>query len=109
MSEFEKVCALDELTAGTAALAEVGGVRMAIVRTDDDEVYAINDTCSHANVSLSEGEVDGCFLECWLHGSRFDLRTGVPKTPPATRPVATYQVRVADGEVYVAVPQTTGA
>ena len=53
------------------------------------------------SVKLPEGEVDGCTLECWLHGSRFDLRTGKPLGPPATQPVRTYPVSVADGDVYV--------
>ena len=56
-------------------MAEDGSV---FVRTADGDVHAVDDTCSHANVSLSEGELDGCTLECWLHGSRFDLRTGTP-------------------------------
>ena len=56
--------------------------------------YAVHDKCSHADVSLSEGEVDGCTLECWLHGSRFDLRTGEPTGLPATEPVAVYPVKI---------------
>jgi len=103
-AEFELVCALDDLGVAEAALAEVNGVRVAMVRDEDGVVHAINDTCTHANVSLSEGEVDGCTIECWLHGSRFDLNSGVPITPPATLPVAVYPVRVQDGDVYVAVP-----
>ncbi len=63
----------------------------------DDEVFAIGDTCSHQSVSLSEGEVDGYDIECWLHGSRFDLRTGEPDSPPAVVAVPTYAVTVADG------------
>jgi 3-phenylpropionate/trans-cinnamate dioxygenase ferredoxin subunit len=58
------------------------------------EVFAITDDCSHADVALSEGEVDGCTLECWLHGSRFDLRTGEPTGLPATAPVAVHYVTV---------------
>ena len=100
-TDFEKVCELDELTIGRPALAEVGGIPMAIVRTAEDQVHAIHDVCTHANVSLSEGELDGCQLECWLHGSRFDLRTGEPSGPPATVPVAVYPVRLLDGAVYV--------
>lgn len=106
------VCGLDELTPGTPALTEIDGIRVALVRvrTDADQdpvVYAINDRCSHANVSLSEGEVqvegDVCDIECWLHGSRFDLRTGQPSGPPATEPVMTYPVEVSEGDVYVDV------
>jgi 3-phenylpropionate/trans-cinnamate dioxygenase ferredoxin subunit len=98
------VCRLDDLPEVGAAKADLGGHLLAIVHTEDGAVYAVDDTCTHANVSLSEGEVDGCFLECWLHGSRFDLRTGEPTGLPATIPVATYPVAVVDGEVVVSVP-----
>ena len=77
-------------------------VAVAVVLHDDD-VYAIHDECSHAAIPLSEGEVDGCEIECWLHGSRFDLRTGKPSGPPATEPVPTYPVRVEGGDVLVDV------
>lgn len=92
-----RVCALDELTIGQAALAVVEDRRICIVRTGEREVHAVDDTCSHANVSLSEGDVDGCTIECWLHGSRFDLRTGEPTGLPATRPVAVHHVEL-DGD-----------
>ena len=103
-AEYVRICRLDELPEVGAAAAEVHGRRIAIAHTDDGGVYAVDDTCTHANVSLSEGELDGCTLECWLHGSRFDLRTGEPIGLPATVPVAVYPVRVEDGEVYVAAP-----
>jgi len=61
----------------------------------------VHDECSHANIPLSEGEVQGCTLECWLHGSRFDVRTGRPTGPPATEPVPVYPVEVRGGDVYV--------
>ncbi|WP_018156073.1 non-heme iron oxygenase ferredoxin subunit [Demetria terragena] len=98
-----RVCRLDELPIGEAAAAEIDGTRVAIVRTSEREVHAINDRCSHANVSLSEGEVDGCSLECWLHGSRFDLITGAPTSLPATQPVAVYPVRVDNDEVFISM------
>jgi len=105
-SVFVEVCSLDDLAVGTPALAEVAGVRVALVRLGPDEVRAVADLCTHANVSLSEGEVDGCTLECWLHGSRFDLRTGEPSGPPATVPVAVHPVRVVDRTVFVSpVPE----
>jgi 3-phenylpropionate/trans-cinnamate dioxygenase ferredoxin component len=95
---------LDELAPGTARRVDVGGVAVAVVRIDDD-VYAIGDVCSHANVSLSEGEVwvDERELECPKHGSTFDLKTGEPVTLPATQPVPVYGVDVADGTVTVTV------
>lgn len=95
------VCRLDELPTVGAAKADVDGVVMAIVRTDDGQVYAIDDECTHGRVSLSEGEVVGCRIECWLHGSQFDLATGKPTGLPATIPVRTYPVRLDGADVLV--------
>lgn len=75
----------------------LGETAMAVVSIDG-EVFAIGDRCSHADVSLSEGEVDGCALECWLHGSAFDLRTGAPLTLPAIEPVPVFATRIAEDE-----------
>ncbi|QGN57200.1 non-heme iron oxygenase ferredoxin subunit [Nostocoides sp. HKS02] len=100
-TEFVRVCRVDELPAVGVAAAEVNGTVMAIVHTQDGAIHAVDDTCSHANVSLSEGELDGCTLECWLHGSRFDVRTGAPSGPPATIPINVYPVKVEDDEVFV--------
>jgi 3-phenylpropionate/trans-cinnamate dioxygenase ferredoxin subunit len=66
-----------------------------------DEVYAVGDTCSHAEASLAEGEVFDMSVECPRHGSEFDLRTGAPSSLPATSPVPTYDVSIEDGTVYV--------
>jgi len=101
---FARVCALSELDDGTPHRVEVGGVPVSVVRTEG-EVFAINDTCSHANVSLSEGEVEDCQIECWLHGSTFDLRTGKPSGLPATRPVPVYPVKIVGDDVLVSVTQ----
>jgi 3-phenylpropionate/trans-cinnamate dioxygenase ferredoxin subunit len=95
---------LDELAPGTVRRVVVGGVAVAVVRIDDD-VYAISDVCSHANVSLSEGEVwcDEKELECPKHGSTFSLETGEPITLPATQPVPVYRAQIVDGHVEVSV------
>jgi len=74
---------------------------VAVVHADDDNFYAVRDECSHAAVALSEGEVDGCTLECWLHGSRFDLRSGKPTGLPATVPVPIYETKIEDDQVLV--------
>ncbi|GIG25815.1 non-heme iron oxygenase ferredoxin subunit [Cellulomonas denverensis] len=74
-----------------------GVVEVAVVRAEDGGLYAISDICSHGAVSLSDGEVEDCTVECWLHGSRFDLKTGEPLGPPAVRPVPVYPLTV-DGE-----------
>jgi 3-phenylpropionate/trans-cinnamate dioxygenase ferredoxin subunit len=100
----EPLCALDELVDGEARRFDLGDIVIAVVRIGD-QVYAIGDRCSHADVSLSGGIVDerACTLECPKHGSEFDLRTGAPQSLPALRPVPTYEVRVTDGQVVVAV------
>ncbi|QKW05832.1 non-heme iron oxygenase ferredoxin subunit [Streptomyces sp. NA04227] len=95
---FVKVCDLAELEEDTPKRVEIEGTPVSVVRTEG-EVFAIHDICSHANVSLSEGEVEDCQIECWLHGSSFDLRTGKPSGLPATRPVPVYPVKIeGDGE-----------
>ena len=93
---FTKVCTLADVPDEGALRVDVDGVDVAVVRSKG-HVHAIDDTCSHAEVSLSEGDVSGGEVECWLHGSRFDLETGRPTCLPATRPIAVYPVRV-DGE-----------
>ncbi len=97
---FVRVCALDEVKADQGLAVDVGDLTVAVAR-DGDDVYAIQDLCSHAAVALSEGEVEDCQIECWLHGSKFDLRTGRPTGFPATEPVATFRTEVRDGDVYV--------
>ena len=99
---FTRVFALADIAPDAPVATTVDDVAVAVVLHDGD-VYAIHDECSHAAIPLSEGEVDGCEIECWLHGSRFDLRTGKPSGPPATEPVPTYQVRVEGGDVLVDV------
>ena len=96
------LCRLDDLTDGEARRFDVDGRSLAVVRIGDD-VYAIGDRCSHANISLSEGDVhaDERELECWKHGSTFSLLTGEPQSLPATRPVPVYEVTVVDGDVTV--------
>ncbi|MFJ4833965.1 bifunctional 3-phenylpropionate/cinnamic acid dioxygenase ferredoxin subunit [Streptomyces sp. NPDC088747] len=101
-STFLRACGLDELEEDTPKRVELDGTPVSVVQTEG-EVFAINDICSHANVSLSEGEVEDCQIECWLHGSSFDLRTGKPSGLPATRPVPVYPVKIEGGSVFVDV------
>ena len=102
---FVRVCRLDELPEVGVAAAKVNGTVIAVARDENGHVHAVNDTCTHANVSLSEGELDGCTLECWLHGSRFDLRTGEPTGPPAVVPIAVHTVRIEGDDVFVALSE----
>jgi len=104
VSERVSLCKLDEIAPGTARRFEIGKHKIALVRRDDD-VYAIGDTCTHADFSLSEGEVycDDREIECWKHGSTFSLETGEPQSLPATRAVPVYRAEVVDGEVVVEI------
>ena len=97
-----KIGTTANFAAGSATKVVVNGVNIAVVRIGDD-FYAINDTCSHGNVSLSEGEVDVATkeLECMKHGSAFSLENGCPNTLPATQPVAFYNVTVKGDEVFI--------
>ena len=98
---------LADMAPESARRVVIGGRVVAIVRVDDD-VYAIGDMCSHADVSLSEGWVDSddCTIECVQHGATFDLATGEPLTLPATRPVPTYEASVVDGMVVLSLGES---
>ena len=100
----ERLCAVDDVQDALPVRFDVGRHRICLVRLGDD-FYAIGDTCSHADVSLSEGEVvaETKHIECWKHGSCFSLETGVPDVLPATRPVPVYRVSVEGGDVFVEV------
>lgn len=100
-----KLCALEEVEPNSARRFDVSGHRLAVVRVGDD-FYAIGDRCSHANVSLSAGDVlaDDLAIECWRHGSTFSLVTGEPQSLPATKPVPVYRVTVSGSDVMVELP-----
>ena len=104
MTEFRRACSLSDLPVEGALGVEVDGVPVAVIRAGD-EVFALHDVCSHEEVPLSEGEIYDHTVECWLHGSCFDLRTGKPTGPPATKPVATYLVKIDGDDVLVALPE----
>jgi 3-phenylpropionate/trans-cinnamate dioxygenase ferredoxin subunit len=102
---FVRACALDEVADDEALAVTIEGIEVAVAR-DGDDVYALQDLCSHQAVPLTDGEVADCQIECFLHGSMFDLRTGKPTNLPATEPVSTFPVDVRDGAVYVDVSTT---
>ena len=99
---FVRACAVSDVPEGGVISVVLNGDEIAIVKTGS-EVFAIRDWCSHAAVPLSEGEVDGYTIECWLHGSCFDLRTGQPTSMPATTPVPVYPVKIEGDDVLVAL------
>ena len=97
----ERVCALGDLKLNEAKRVVVGGKPIALVLDSNNDVHAIGDTCTHGDISLSEGFVEGDTLECWAHGSQFSLLTGKPQSLPAYEPVPVYIVELADGDVYI--------
>ena len=102
MSEPVRICALSDLPDGGATRVDHQGHRLAVVRFGD-EVFVIGDRCSHADVSLSEGEViaDDREIECWKHGATFSLVDGEPQCLPATKAVPTYAVTIDGDDVKV--------
>lgn len=105
MPETARLCRRNDLESGQAKRFDVAGLRIALVRIEDD-FYAIGDRCSHEEFSLADGEVwtDEREIECDKHGSTFDLRTGEPCSLPATKPVPVYELVVDDENVSVVVP-----
>lgn len=97
----QRVCAVDELSPAAARRVVLDGIPIAVVRDSEGAVHAIGDTCTHGDISLSEGFVEDDTLECWAHGSRFSLTSGKPLTLPAYEPVPVFAVEIVDGDVYI--------
>ncbi|WP_017794213.1 non-heme iron oxygenase ferredoxin subunit [Leucobacter salsicius] len=97
----QKAIALADLTQDQAVKVDVDGVPIALVLDSSGVVHAIGDTCTHGQISLSEGFVEDDTLECWAHGSQFSLTTGVPQNLPAYEPVPVYVVEIEDDDVYI--------
>jgi len=93
---------MDQLQSGVPVKLEKGGKSICVTRIGN-EVFAIDDTCTHAEASLSEGEVSGFKIECWLHGAEFDLRTGEAITLPANISLATYPVKIEANSITVEI------
>jgi 3-phenylpropionate/trans-cinnamate dioxygenase ferredoxin subunit len=98
MSDLSK----SQLVDGRPVRLEKNGKTICVTRVGD-EIFAIDDTCSHSDASLSEGDVTGTRIECWLHGAEFDLRTGEALTLPAVTSVKTYEVSVNDDSVTIEI------
>jgi len=99
---WQPVAQADEIREGHPVLVVVGEDDIALYRVQD-EIYATEDLCSHAEASLSEGDQHGYIIECPRHGGRFDIRTGKAKHFPAVSPIRTYPVKIEDGTVFIAV------
>jgi 3-phenylpropionate/trans-cinnamate dioxygenase ferredoxin component len=100
-----RVCSVKDVETGSARRFDVDGHRLCVVHIGDD-FYVIDDTCSHADYSLSEGDIweDDLEIECPKHGSTFSLETGEPATLPATQPVRVYDVTIDGDDVVVTNP-----
>ena len=96
-----KICNADDITVSTALKITIEGTPIALVKDSAGVIFAIGDTCSHGEISLAEGFVEDDTLECWAHGSKFELTTGKPKNFPAFEPVPVYAVTIVEGDVYV--------
>jgi 3-phenylpropionate/trans-cinnamate dioxygenase ferredoxin subunit len=96
-----KACSLSELAPNAAHRVVIDGAPIAVVMDSAGAVHALGDTCTHGDISLSEGFVEDDTLECWAHGSKFELTSGKPLTLPAYEPVPVYVVSVIDGDVYI--------
>jgi 3-phenylpropionate/trans-cinnamate dioxygenase ferredoxin subunit len=100
-----RICALEDIKPGKSIRVKVGDNAIAVVRTPNGEVKALDDKCSHGEISLSEGFVDNETIECWAHGAKFDLNTGKPLSLPAYEPVATYEVLIENGDIFLEIEQ----
>lgn len=98
-----RICAVEDIKPGKAIRVKVGDNAIAIVRTKAGEVRALDDKCSHGEISLSEGFVDNETIECWAHGAKFSLTTGDALTLPAFEPVAIYEVIIENGDIFLEI------
>lgn len=96
-----KVCAVAELAVATAKKVVVDGTAVAVIMDSAGDVHALGDTCTHGDISLSEGFVEDDSVECWAHGSKFELTSGRPLNLPAYEPVPVFAVEIIDGDVYI--------
>ncbi|MEV7620926.1 non-heme iron oxygenase ferredoxin subunit [Microbacterium sp. NPDC089321] len=102
----QRACSVSELEQDTPLRVELDGVAISIVKDGDDQIHAIGDRCTHGDISLSEGFVEGKTLECWAHGSAFSLETGHPLNLPAYEPVPVFVVEI-DGDDVLIDPTVT--
>jgi 3-phenylpropionate/trans-cinnamate dioxygenase ferredoxin subunit len=102
----QRACSVSELEQDTPLRVELDGIAISIVKDSDDQIHAIGDRCTHGDISLSEGFVEGKTLECWAHGSAFSLETGRPLNLPAYEPVPVFVVEI-DGDDVLIDPTVT--
>jgi 3-phenylpropionate/trans-cinnamate dioxygenase ferredoxin subunit len=98
-----RICAVDDIKPGKAIRVKIGENAIAVVKTKAGEIRALDDKCSHGEISLSEGFVDNETIECWAHGAKFSLETGAALTLPAFEPVAVYEVIIDNGDIFIEI------
>jgi len=102
-----RVCSMSDMSPATAKKVVIDGTPVAVVMDSAGAVHALGDTCTHGEISLSEGFVEEDAIECWAHGSKFDLATGKPRNFPAYEPVPVYRVTVEGGDIFVDLDHST--
>lgn len=100
-----RICRVDEIKAGKAIRVKIGDDAIAIAKTKSGDVYAIDDKCSHGEISLSEGFIEKDTIECWAHGAKFSLASGEALTLPAYEPVKTYEVLIENDEIFLEIDE----
>jgi 3-phenylpropionate/trans-cinnamate dioxygenase ferredoxin subunit len=98
-----RICAVDDIKPGKAIRVKIGENAIAVVKTKAGEIRALDDKCSHGEISLSEGFIDNETIECWAHGAKFSLATGEALTLPAFEPVAVYEVIIDNGDIFIEI------
>ena len=98
-----RICAVDDIKPGKAIRVKIGETASAVVKTKAGEIRALDDKCSHGEISLSEGFIDNETIECWAHGAKFSLATGEALTLPAFEPVAVYEVIIDNGDIFIEI------
>lgn len=96
-----RICQVSDIPKGKALRIRIGDDAIALVHTPSGSIKAINDKCSHGEISLSEGFVDDNTIECWAHGAKFSLETGAPLSLPAYESVSVYEVIIDNDEVFI--------
>ena len=98
---FEKVGTLDSISDGERLSVILGDEVSALILRVGDDLYCVEDVCTHDGQPMTDGELSGCELACPRHGAKFDIKTGAATKMPATEPVRTFEVEVRDGNIYV--------
>ncbi|MFH1844668.1 MAG: non-heme iron oxygenase ferredoxin subunit [bacterium] len=94
MKQWKRVCPLDEIALGTTLAIELADEELLICRVGEDEVFAVENVCTHDDGALDDGPLDGAVIECPRHGARFDVRDGRVERLPASAPLTTFPARI---------------